>query len=632
MKYIFKLIILPLLLLSTLMAEPNNTKIFTITNTNLLHWHHLRADAGTDQETNVGQSIHIIGNVHGVHPLHQHYVHYKWTLNNIVIARTAEFDYTPSTTGIDTLKLKVYYFCYSASDTMQVTVRTPIQPLQVDAGPSINTPVGRPINIHGTASEGTPPYTYKWTSNGQVLANTQDFEYPAIQQGNYPLRLTVTDYAGVIASDNTSIHVTGSTLTVNAGEDKTILEGSKTTITGIASGGSEPYRYKWKYQGVILANTPSFEYNASHITGDYTLTLEVTDNTGTIKEDSMIVHIHQSTLTVDAGENKTMIEDTDENITGTVTGGTAPYVYEWSVDGNIIYNTLSFPYHATERGTHTFTFKVTDSVGTIKTDTLTITVKPAPITLQANAGEDNTTTVGHSIILYGQATGGASPYHYEWTLNDVQVSDSPIYRFIPEQAGEQIFTLTVTDNKNQESTDTVIINVNEVLTVDAGQDQYVTIGTPVTLHATVTGGIQPYKTYRWALNGSIVGTEESYTYIPDTVNIQHFNVQVTDATNTRDTDSVTVTVTADTLPLAVEANASKQTIEVDQTTTLTANVEGGTAPYTYAWTLDGDPQGTGRTLDYTGTTVGTKTFTLTVTDANQNTKSTTVTVTVTSGP
>ena len=713
MKHIFKLMFLPLLIFTTLMAEPSNTKTFKITDTNLLHWHHLRADAGTDKETKVGHSVHIVGNVHGIHYHHRRHVRYKWTLNNHVIARTAAFDYTPSKTGVDTLKLKVYYFCYSASDTMQVTVRTAIKPLKVDAGPTKNTHVGIPIKISASASNGTPPYSYKWTSNGQVLANTQHFTYPATKRGNYSLRLTVTDHAGVVASDNTSINVTGSTLAVNAGEDKTILEGSKITIIGSASGGSKPYRYKWKHNGVILAKTTSFEYNAS-LAGDYTLNFEVTDNTGTTKKDSMIVHVKKSTLHVYAGKDKTIIEGTDLNITGTVTGGTAPYKYEWSYKGKPFSKTLSFPYHDAQKGKHTFTFKVTDSVGTTKTDTMTLTVNPKPIPFKANAGKDKTTTLGRSIIIYGKATGGTSPYLYKWTLLGVPVSDRAIYRFKPKQAGKHTFTLTVTDKNHQKSTDTVIIHVIKPLAINAGKDQIVRIGIPVTLHAIATGGVKPYTTYKWSSNGSTVGTGESYTYTPDTLGRTIFTVQVTDTANNNKTDSVgvfvekrsnlivnagqdqktivkkivtlsatvkggsqpysydwtigghsigttktiqyipttvgteivtltvtdknnqkstdTMTLTVNSIPFKVDTNASKKTIKVGQTTTLTSKVEGGTKPYTYEWTLDGETQGTKSTLKYKATTAGKKIFKLTVTDANQSTKSSTITIDVSEIP
>ncbi|MFD2917680.1 hypothetical protein ACFS29_18655, partial [Psychroserpens luteus] len=197
--------------------------------------------------------------------------------------------------------------------------------------------------------------------------------------------------------------------------------------------------------------------------------------------------------------------------------------------------------------TTTYTVTGTHSDGSTTEAEITITVNQNPI---ANAGEDIDTCLGSPVTL--TATGGTS---YLWnngaTTASIDVNPNSTTTYIVE-----VFENTCS------STDQVIVTVNEIPVVDAGEDQTIFEGESATL--TATGA----DSYVWSTGE----TTESITVNP----LLETSYFVTGTTNTcENTDTVTVFLLDD----GVNANAGVDTeICIGESTTLTAT--GGT---TYLW-------------------------------------------------
>lgn len=138
-----------------------------------------------------------------------------------------------------------------------------------------------------------------------------------------------------------------------------------------------------------------------------------------------------------------------------------------------------------------------------------------------SAGPDQTICAGTQITL--TASGGAN---YVWS-NGVQ-NGVPI---IP--SGDQVYTVTSTSGSGCVATDQVFINVYPLPTINAGVDQVVCEGDPVSLSA--SGGIS----YNWD-NGVSNTIEFTPTHLGDLT----YTVTGYDVNNCSNTDQVVVTVNA----------------------------------------------------------------------------------------
>jgi hypothetical protein len=183
----------------------------------------------------------------------------------------------------------------------------------------------------------------------------------------------------------------------------------------------------------------------------------------------------------------------------------------------------------------------------------------------ANAGPDQTVNGGALVTLDGSASTDPDtppqqpgPLTYSWvqtagttvTLNGATTAN-PTFT-APNENGTLTFTLTVTDDGNRSSTDSVSITVTKVSqppVANAGPDQTVKAGATVTLDGSAstdpTGGT---LTYSWkqtsgttvTLNGATTA-QPTFT-APGVSDTLVFELTVTNSQNVSSTDTVNVTV------------------------------------------------------------------------------------------
>lgn len=152
--------------------------------------------------------------------------------------------------------------------------------LVADAGATATICAGSSATLSASATGGTAPYTYSWSTG----ATTQNITVSPASNANYTV--TVTDAMGNVDADvvNVIVHTLP---TVSAGPDKLITKGygaTCVTLNGSATGVSAPYSYSWS-NGSTSA-TPSVCPGA---TTTYTLT--VTDYNGCVVTDNTVVTV-----------------------------------------------------------------------------------------------------------------------------------------------------------------------------------------------------------------------------------------------------------------------------------------------------------------------------------------------------
>jgi gliding motility-associated-like protein len=284
----------------------------------------------------------------------------------------------------------------------------------------------------------------------------------------------------------------------------------------------------------------------------------------------------------------------DGIITAVASGGDSNYSYEW--DNSLITATIN------NLAANTYTVTVTDGNGCTvsvseiitESDAILLTTTESPVA--CFGGNDGSSTVG--------ATGGVGSFTYLWS--DVQTTATAVDLV----AGT--YTVTVTDNANCTTTIEAIIteplaplgitSISQTAVSCAGEN-----GGEATVVA--TGGTGLYA-YEWIPSGGFADIATGLTPGTYTVIISDENVCTTTATVDIIESNPIVVTTSGTNLLCFEDNSG----------TVTAVANGGSAAFTYLWS-DNNAQ-----INATAIGLNAGTYTVTATDTNNCTATNTVTI------
>ncbi len=133
---------------------------------------------------------------------------------------------------------------------------------------------GQSTALRGSASGGTPPYSYYWSAPGGWTSTDQNPTVSPTQATEYTL--TVTDSSTPTkktATNKITITVNGgNNLVATATADNTVINsGQSTTLRGSVSGGTPPYSYSWSAPGG-WTSTEQDPTVTPNISTEYTLT------------------------------------------------------------------------------------------------------------------------------------------------------------------------------------------------------------------------------------------------------------------------------------------------------------------------------------------------------------------------
>jgi gliding motility-associated-like protein len=273
--------------------------------------------------------------------------------------------------------------------------------------------------------------------------------------------------------------------------------GTLGSVTVQATGGTgSGYQYSID-NGVTWQASGSFSGLAA---GAYVITVQ--DGNGCQGGIPVTISPAGTSQPVNAGPDQTVCQGIAVILTGS-----GVQSYSWN---NGVTNGTPF----VPTGTQTYVVTGTDINGCTATDTVLVTVNPAP---NVQAGPDRIICAGDALILI--ATGAST---YTWN-NGVTNGVS----FAPTST--QTYTVIGTDALGCQATNQVQVTVNPLPSIIAGADQTACQGNNVTLSG--SGGVS----YVWN-NGVVDGTP----FIPGST--QTFTVTGTDANGCQNSDQVTVTV------------------------------------------------------------------------------------------
>ncbi len=421
---------------------------------------------------------------------------------------------------------------------------------------------------------GVMPYTYMW-SNGvtqQVVTNAAPGPYS----------VTVTDALG--CQETTTINVPAApAFDITAvGSNPTTCGVNNGTATAVIDQGVGPFTFMWSNGGTTQTITGL---------GAGTYFVTVTNGNGCIETGSTTLVAPPDVFVTLTAPPVLCPGSTDGTITANVSGGTAPFMFNWSTGAN----TPSI----SGVGPGNYSVIVTDANGC--SDIANVTIQAAPGVTFILSGTTTVCGAGNTGSAMATPTGGTAPFSFSWSTGATTASVAGLT--------EGTYSVTVTDANGCSSTQSITIDiVDDLAVLVTGANTLCADENTGSATAFPNGGTAPYL-FNWNTGAT---TQTISALSPGT-----YTVVVTDANGCTAQGSFTVTSPPD-LTVSIQATDPVNCFG-ESDATLTATASGGTPAYTYAWST-GD----------TGPTIGSLpagTYTVTATDANGCTAMASFTVT-----
>ena len=418
----------------------------------------------------------------------------------------------------------------------------------------------------------------------------------------------------------------------NAGPDRAAATGARVVLDGSGSvdPDHDPLRYNWVLTrptgstatlSSATAVTPTFVPDRS---GNYEARLIVDDGALPSAPDSVMVTVSNTPPVANAGADQTAAVASTVTLDGSASSdpdGDA-LSYQWSLVARPLGSAAAVndpsavsPAFLVDRpGSYTAQLVVADGSAASPADTVTITtVNTVPV---ANAGPDQTVTVGAVAALNGGGSSDADgdALGYAWTVqsqpagsNASLVNAASVTPSIAiDRAGSYVLRLTVNDGAVNSAADTVTIStVNSAPVAHAGADQTALVTDTVTLNGGGSSDVDgDTLTFAWSLVSRPAGSSATLggaasvqpTFVVDRPGRYQVRLVVNDGALSSVADVVEIQ-TVNSAPVA--NGGSDQSSYVGQTVTLdgsgSTDVDGNALAY--VWSLTSRPAGSSAAIE-----------------------------------
>lgn len=447
----------------------------------------LTVNAGDDDEFCPGTTYTINASALSNHPDESGTLQYAWTPSEGLDATDILIPVAQPIGNVTyTLTVTDQWGCI-ATDSVHLTMLEPVaietQPLSQQACP------GEDISF-SIAASGSDPLSYQWLKNGEPITD-QTGNILALQAithedtGIYTCEITNT--CGTIASEEVALEVYMPLTLLTQPLSQNVCPGEE-LILSVEISGEEPISYQWKKDGtdILDANGSSLNLDDASPDDEGVYTCEISNICGSITSTEAMVKV--IILSADAGNDELICPGTTYQINASASSNhpeeSGTLQYAWLPAEGLSNPSLLNP-EAQPEETTTYTLTVTDEVGCVASDSMTLTLtEDLNITLQPSS---------HAVCKDAQAefsvaTEGGNNVSYQW-LKDGQPVDNATENVLSMEAvtseDEGIYTCMVTHDCGTLSTEEAELKVI-ALTVDAGQDEMICQGSQIQLNATAS--------------------------------------------------------------------------------------------------------------------------------------------------
>ncbi|MHA1674253.1 MAG: PKD domain-containing protein [Promethearchaeota archaeon] len=247
-----------------------------------------------------------------------------------------------------------------------------------------------------------------------------------------------------------------------------ILPNKSIHFMDLSSGGNSPLSYEWDFGD---GSTNSTEQNPIHqfqSTGNYSVSLKVTDSDGNVGYFSIIINVIEGVIPVASFTLNSTSIYVGEYIafTDTSTNGDLPLIYEWEFGDGSTNSTEQHPVHQyLSVGNFSVILHIIDANGDhdysniVEIEVIPVDISAAlEVLISVNSSQ---LFIGDSIECSAAIEGGVAPYIYNWNFGDGTGNSSipsPLHTYFI--FGEFIVSLTVTDDEGNVAFNTLAIEVS----------------------------------------------------------------------------------------------------------------------------------------------------------------------------
>ena len=403
------------------------------------------------------------------------------------------------------------------------------------------------------------------------------------------------------------------------------------------SGGTRTYAWSVTRDAVLYASgtQETFDFTPDD-EGVYTVALSVTNNGGVASDSRTIAITNASPTLTLSGAPATSLEGTTIAIMASATdpGSADVLSYAWSVSrGGSVYATgtgAAVGFTPDDDGTYVVAVTVSDGDGGTDEKSATIVVTNADPSA-AISGAPATSPEGTLIALAATASdpGTADVLSYAWSVSLGGVlyasGTDATFGFTPDDDGEYVVTLTVSDDDGGSASDSrtiTVTNASPTLTL-SGAPTTSPEGTTIAITASATDpGSADVLSYAWSVSrgGSVyaTGTGAAVGFTPDDDGTYVVAVTVSDGDGGTDVKQATVEVTNVAPSAAISGAPATSPEGTALALAATASDPGSADVLSYAWSVSWGgvlyASGTDATFGFTPADDGEYVVSLTVTD------------------
>lgn len=375
---------------------------------------------------------------------------------------------------------------------------------------------GNPTNAWAQSYGGSIEKGFIGSAGGYAVKSSSTGWVPTLSIGQTFKVVIAVQNAGFDESDfnvscNGDVVSANTDPVANAGQDQSVLVGTQVTLDGgqSADADGDPLTFDWSLIEVPPGSSANLE-NPQGLTttfevdkfGDYRVQLIVDDGQASSAPDETVISTFNSTPVANAGVDQQAFVSglvlLDGSGSTDVDGDGLSYT--WSIISSPTGSTATLndatsvqsSFNPDVAGEYIIELVVSDGIDTSDADAATVNVDTENTKPIADAGEDQSTVIGSTVVLDGSASTDANgdSLSYEWSvlsqpvLSDAapEPADGLTSTLLVEHAGDYLVQLIVDDGQALSDPDTVSIStVNSrpralIAPVDAG-----TTSSPITL-------------------------------------------------------------------------------------------------------------------------------------------------------
>ncbi|HMT30265.1 MAG TPA: SprB repeat-containing protein, partial [Bacteroidia bacterium] len=377
--------------------------------------------------------------------------------------------------GIYTLSVTDANGCDTSLTATVIQPQAPLIPALV-VGQNVSCYGGSDGQLNLTVTGGTPPYVYLW-SNGTTGTTLNN-----VPAGTYTVTITDGNGCNAIITENVSQPASPLVAPIVVSQPVACYGVNNGSITANASGGPPAYTFLWN-TGATTATLTGLA------AGTYSVT--VTDSKGCTYSET--IQLTQPSAPLGVTGLTTVANCLDSlggSVTISVTGGTAPYYYQWS-NGSTVQN-------IPDAMPGTYTVTVTDANGCTENGSYVVGNNSE---FHITPGGLTTICVGETATLIADSIAGGT---YQWYYEGNILNGATGNVFITPAAG--FYSVSITVPCGTFFTDSIEVIVKSIDNVSISNHQIICPPEQVQLFA--AGGV----TYQWT-----PATNITFTNVPDPI-------------------------------------------------------------------------------------------------------------------